>query len=241
MALADSDPLTGLLNHRACSRTGWLSDSQRAGVLMLLDIDNFKLFNDTLGHLSGEPCSADRPTLRQICPADALCGRYGGDEFLVFAPMLDRKEARVLVRRCGRLCNSTASDSRRRFHPHPLSTGAAIAPDDGQQRPTCCGRPMMRCIAISVVRHALEDPSIAAVRGDSSFGVLEEPGAGPSIARISTLGSIPGRDPLGAAAGGSACPHRDERRALALAGPLHDVGKIAFPMPYWQAGKADRG
>lgn len=91
--LATTDGLTGLANRRAFDDR-LATEHRRLGrsggelSLILLDIDHFKLFNDTYGHLAGDDC------LRQVGralqgvvrrPAD-LAARYGGEEFACILP-----------------------------------------------------------------------------------------------------------------------------------------------------------
>lgn len=83
--LADSDPLTGLLNRRAflaraVGRTGPQS-------LLILDLDRFKVVNDTIGHDGGdEVLRRVARILRAACPADGLAVRLGGEEFALLTP-----------------------------------------------------------------------------------------------------------------------------------------------------------
>lgn len=86
---ADKDPMTGLLNHRAALERISLGleharlDSTSFAVLML-DANNFKLFNDTYGHLVGdEVLRLIAGVLRDVSPDDAIVARYGGDEFVL--------------------------------------------------------------------------------------------------------------------------------------------------------------
>lgn len=79
-ALADADPLTGLMNRRAFLATA----IGRSGpqTFHLIDIDHFKSVNDTLGHDGGdEVLRAFARALRTITPAGALVARVGGEEF----------------------------------------------------------------------------------------------------------------------------------------------------------------
>ena len=82
--LADTDPLTGLLNRRAFLREA----IGRAGeqTLLLADIDHFKHVNDTIGHDGGDEvlCRFAR-VLRAAVPEGALVARIGGEEFAVVA------------------------------------------------------------------------------------------------------------------------------------------------------------
>ncbi len=84
--MASTDPLTGLLN-----RQGLVDVTEnpvpQPGVLLFIDLDNFKLVNDEDGHAAGDRVlrrigSALRQLVRNN---DAVC-RLGGDEFLVFLP-----------------------------------------------------------------------------------------------------------------------------------------------------------
>lgn len=85
---ARTDTLTGLANRRALDETLTLclensSENHLIG-LLLLDIDKFKSFNDTYGHLTGDgvlKCFAR--SIAQICGTQAFPARYGGEEFAV--------------------------------------------------------------------------------------------------------------------------------------------------------------
>lgn len=81
-ALADADPLTGLLNRRA-----FLGQAiGRAGeqMLFVIDLDHFKSVNETIGHDGGdEVLRVFARGLRAGAPAGALIARIGGEEFAV--------------------------------------------------------------------------------------------------------------------------------------------------------------
>ncbi|MCP3732405.1 GGDEF domain-containing protein [Sphingomonas sp. MG17] len=96
--LADTDPLTGLLNRRAflASAIG------RPGpqTLLVLDLDHFKQVNETLGHDGGdEVLRVVARTLRQLAPPGALVARIGGEEFAVIADMANPLEPNLLLGR----------------------------------------------------------------------------------------------------------------------------------------------
>lgn len=78
--LADTDPLTGLLNRRAFLARAMSSDGPRT--LMLFDIDHFKQVNDTIGHDGGdEVLRLFARLLRYHAPPGVLVARMGGEEF----------------------------------------------------------------------------------------------------------------------------------------------------------------
>jgi len=100
--LAYSDALTGLPNrttlmHDVERRIGGDSD---AFTLCFLDLDRFKLVNDSLGHGVGDGvlvAVADR--LRQLAGEEALIARLGGDEFVIVVDATDAPSSEALARR----------------------------------------------------------------------------------------------------------------------------------------------
>lgn len=119
------DPLTGIANRRAFEEAldrEWrrmLRHSTPLSLLMM-DVDYFKRFNDSYGHVAGDQC------LRVVAQAVAsrarrageLAARYGGEEFAVLAPQTDIAAAR-------RLAELICRTVRERQIPHD---GSAIAP-----------------------------------------------------------------------------------------------------------------
>ncbi len=102
--LADTDPLTGLLNRRSFLRDAIGSEGDQT--LLLADIDYFKRVNDTIGHDGGdEVLRVFARTLRQSVPAEALVARIGGEEFAIVTPAALAVEAEdILARlRAGRM------------------------------------------------------------------------------------------------------------------------------------------
>ncbi|MBZ9783388.1 sensor domain-containing diguanylate cyclase [Pseudomonas sp. REP124] len=89
--LALSDPLTGLSNRRAilndAARLFALAQREKKFVLIgVIDLDGFKLINDTHGHLAGDQflCGVS-VQLQNALRASDVIGRTGGDEFIVIA------------------------------------------------------------------------------------------------------------------------------------------------------------
>ena len=81
--------MTGIYNRNAFKRAVLeymnTSGKQKEGVLILLDIDNFKTINDQLGHLEGdEALQYITERLKKVFRQEDILGRLGGDEFMVF-------------------------------------------------------------------------------------------------------------------------------------------------------------
>ena len=121
-ALAACDALTGLANRRTfdSALTSEARRAARSGIplsLLMLDIDHFKLFNDSYGHQHGDDC------LKRV--ADAIgdvakrsgdvVARYGGEEFAVILPNTGLSAAEVIAERIRRavenLCIAHRSSS----------------------------------------------------------------------------------------------------------------------------------
>jgi diguanylate cyclase (GGDEF)-like protein len=98
--MASIDMLSGLANRRGFqSRLDfeWMKAQQYDGVLSLLmiDVDHFKLFNDSYGHPEGDAClSRIGETLAEIAAETmGFAGRYGGEEFCLLLPNTDVQRA----------------------------------------------------------------------------------------------------------------------------------------------------
>lgn len=82
--LADTDPLTGLLNRRAFLHQAIGREGEQS--LLLADLDHFKRVNETLGHDGGdEVLRLFARLLRANLPPGSLVARMGGEEFAILA------------------------------------------------------------------------------------------------------------------------------------------------------------
>ena len=134
--LAYTDPVTGLPNRRACQErlAEALDEAGQDGGqvgLLLIDLDNFKVVNDTAGHAVGDELLRQAgERLHGLLGETGLVGRFGGDEFLVIAPMLDSPA------RLRRIAESVLEELRRPMQLSGMeaiitaSVGSAIAPLD---------------------------------------------------------------------------------------------------------------
>lgn len=104
--LSQQDALTGLANRRYLDET--LDNEWRRALrhetpltIMMVDIDFFKPYNDSLGHLKGDQCLKDIATAISSIAARSgdLVARYGGEEFLLLFPMTNAQQAKIQAER----------------------------------------------------------------------------------------------------------------------------------------------
>jgi two-component system, cell cycle response regulator len=102
---ARTDPLTGLPNRRAIEE--WAGKQLRGATrhgfplwVAVGDIDNFKSINDSFGHDAGDiVLKTFADVLKKNTRASDICGRLGGDEFLVVITHVDREHVEATVNR----------------------------------------------------------------------------------------------------------------------------------------------
>lgn len=103
--LAVTDGLTGLYNHRyfwerLAQEVERAARYHRPLTLLMLDVDNFKLYNDLHGHLEGDAllCQLAGIIRGQVRQHDVVC-RYGGEEFTVILPEAGLEEGMAVAER----------------------------------------------------------------------------------------------------------------------------------------------
>ena len=101
--LASRDSLTGLYNRYHLMQQLDIEvercrDSERTSALLFIDLDQFKYVNDTGGHAAGDNLlvTAARQILATVRSND-IVARFGGDEFIVLLPEVQRREARKIA------------------------------------------------------------------------------------------------------------------------------------------------
>jgi len=101
--LADHDQLTDLLNRRGFGRelrrhVSRLTRYGTSGALLMLDLDNFKAYNDAHGHSAGDKLlQAVSSGLSGRLRGGDLIGRIGGDEFAVLVPEVSAEQAEMVA------------------------------------------------------------------------------------------------------------------------------------------------
>jgi diguanylate cyclase (GGDEF)-like protein/PAS domain S-box-containing protein len=137
--MADHDPLTGLLNRRAYERRleEHLVRGERyghAGAVMVLDLDNFKEVNDTLGHSAGDElimrvAGALATRLRE---SDTLA-RLGGDEFAILTPTGERAEVEQLAASLLQVVHRERAARGPGGRERPITASIGVAPLEGAE------------------------------------------------------------------------------------------------------------
>ncbi len=141
--LAIRDGLTGLYNHRYFHEVLSMEYSRavrhaREFSILFLDVDFFKHYNDTHGHLSGDHLLSDLAKLliARLRIIDVI-GRYGGEEFIVLLPEAPKKRALQLAEEIRQHIEVYPFYGRETQPSHRLtvSVGVAAFPEDGATIP----------------------------------------------------------------------------------------------------------
>jgi len=127
---ANQDTLTKIHNRRYFNHI--LSRMVRTRVpfsLILLDVDNFKLLNDTQGHHHGDyVLKVIASILKECTRGSDVVARYGGDEFAVILPQSGKDTAKTIAER---IRNNVLTNPKLLVYPHiSLSLGIASFPED---------------------------------------------------------------------------------------------------------------
>ncbi len=138
--LAFTDGLTRIFNRRYFDQR-YLREIlrarryQRSLAILMIDIDHFKKYNDTFGHLMGDEVlkKVARELERNIRRADILC-RYGGEEFVIVLPEIDMEHASMVAEKL-RTAVSRAVIHGEEKMPNKnitISIGVAAFPESGE-------------------------------------------------------------------------------------------------------------
>ncbi len=246
---AERDPVTDLYNHRAIHdhldrALARARETDTPLAVLMIDVDGFKLYNDTHGHIAGDVAlQAVAGALRTACRTADIVGRYGGDEFLVVASGLTPGDAGGLARRLRDAVAARTLCLGNQVVPLRISVGVAAYPTDGIDRD---------------VLVACADARLYDDKTGSEIVVPAGSGPGGGADGGGDLRGLPGLDasPLMVLNGLVTAVDRKDRytrahseqvtrlalllaralglspdtvRTVRLAGLLHDVGKIGVP------------
>ena len=138
---AATDSLTGLHNHRSLHEAldKEVERSRRHDhslAVLMMDIDGFKLFNDTYGHQEGDRVLRQMAKmLKREIRSNDIAGRYGGDEFMLILPETSRDEAVAVANRILEAAAQERVQPREGENlPLAISMGLAIFPDHSQHK-----------------------------------------------------------------------------------------------------------
>jgi diguanylate cyclase (GGDEF)-like protein len=133
------DPLTGLFNRRYLMESlfqsiGRAERQQTPLSAIMTDIDNFKHFNDTYGHDMGDFVLQRVADEMQDCTRkEDTLSRYGGEEFCLVCPDLNRKDVELLAERlCERVRRLTLELDGASVSTITISVGMALYPEHGR-------------------------------------------------------------------------------------------------------------
>jgi len=132
------DPLTGLYNRRYMEETLYRElrralRRQGTVAVIMLDVDDLKNINDTLGHPAGDEALLKLAGLLQENIRDEdIASRYGGDEFVLILPEMSKEMARQRAELfCRAAGNQTLQFEQQKATALRVSAGVASFPEDG--------------------------------------------------------------------------------------------------------------
>ena len=129
------DKLTGLYNKNAFYALvkKFIEDNGKKGILLFLDLDNFKNVNDQLGHLAGdEVLIGVAGSMKNIFRSDDIVARFGGDEFIIFVKDSDEKIAADKIQYLREEIMRIKEECRAENTGLSACVGVSIYPDDAE-------------------------------------------------------------------------------------------------------------
>jgi diguanylate cyclase (GGDEF)-like protein len=239
---ADRDSVTGLYNHRAVHQRldAEFHRAERQNsplAVIMMDLNNFKLFNDTYGHPVGDQVlkRVAHVLNMEFRKADIL-GRYGGDEFIAILPDTDLPLAMMVAQRLRdrMAAEGFYQEDEERAIPVTLSLGLATYPEDSANRYELVAVADANLYTAKVSERGIVATSDTQrgrrqLRTESSFDVLDA-----MVTAVDNKDHYTRRhsedvteyaiwiaEELGLS--------EETMRVVSMSGLLHDVGKIGVP------------
>jgi diguanylate cyclase (GGDEF)-like protein len=138
------DGLTGLFNHRhfqdlLSHEVARSTRYERIFSMLFIDLDYFKQYNDTHGHLDGDDLlRAMAICLKRYLRKSDILARYGGEEFTIILPSTSKKDAQVAAEKIRRFVEEYPFQGQE-TQPSgnvTISIGVSTFPDDGSDAPS---------------------------------------------------------------------------------------------------------
>ena len=247
---ADRDSVTGLLNHRAIQErlNAELKKARRVKselTVVMMDLNNFKFFNDTYGHPTGdEVLRTVARYLSEVCRESDIVGRYGGDEFIALLPETSSEGACEFASRVASRLNEHhfQADSGSRI-PIEMAFGWAVFPrhaDSALELLTVADAYLYESKHSGGLSQTREQQE-ANEQGRIEVRKLKNRAAGGSFGVLDALvTAIDNKDHYTRRHSEEVTHYsllvarelgysEDALRAVRISGLLHDVGKIAVP------------
>ena len=133
--VAETDPMTGLLNKASAQQALRELCGKASGTLMMVDLDSFKLVNDIYGHDMGDKILIRfAEILRSVIRSSDVAGRMGGDEFIVFCR--DIRDEAIIAEKSAAINEQILSSAKAMMGegmniPLGASIGAVKVPNEG--------------------------------------------------------------------------------------------------------------
>ena len=232
-----TDQLTGIGNYRAVHGALDALLEKRVGqrsAVAIADLDNFRLLNDTLGHLRCDDIltQVGAELAAALDPSD-VCGRLSSDQFMVVMPGADADRAQATMERVRAGVESREVQGNGGL-PIPLSltSGVGLWPEDGPGKTE-----LLRAIELTVRQAKRAGGSRTAVHGPDSMPAVSLRSFSALTGLVQALDS---RDHYTYLHSEHATKHAlrvakvagctpAELREIEIAGPIHDLGKIVVP------------
>jgi diguanylate cyclase (GGDEF)-like protein/putative nucleotidyltransferase with HDIG domain len=233
---ASTDALTGLLNHRGALAALQASFNDAASndhpfSLLMGDINGFKLFNDTYGHVLGDDVLklVSDVTKKTAEPMAGTACRYGGDEFLIILPALDKVSATAVAQEItDRLGRAEFRSSEGSMVPVSMSLGVGTYPDDGDTPAKIVATADAAMYAAKRKAEGGSGPAAASFE-DTTFGVLDSLVQAVDVKDSYTKKHCDIVAEYAVKLAVKMNLQEESQRALRIAGLLHDIGKLAVP------------